>query len=292
MPIFGNNSAELLEDLIITRENCYKLFKFQLSQLNNEGKDLYIDYLKRNLTEEKIDKILEKYFNDHYTKDRIEPIVQFKKPFIKLEPLNNEEIHKLNEQFLKRKLTNLTQIYREVNSISITTNEIIKERKPKYLTFRYNYKNKDATLTNLAITFDSLELGGFVEKRIPNGNSVPKFKALFRGTKDIIPFENRIIWNSNYYALKYFITILRINKLIEEDYHDRWKITANCFTKKEVNKKRGVTRIIEVKSSRLAGASVPCKNEDIQNLNNIVMKLMKMLDINEVFKSFDDSPTH
>lgn len=61
----ANNSlgANNLEDLITTRENSYKLFKYQMSLLNKEGKELYIDYLQRNLTEAKIEKILEKYFN-------------------------------------------------------------------------------------------------------------------------------------------------------------------------------------------------------------------------------------
>lgn len=287
----GLGERNLLE-LIETRDNSYKLFKYQMSQLNNEGKDLYVDYLKRNLTEEKIDKILEKFFSSHYNKNGIEPIVQFKKPFIKLEPLSNEEIHKSNEQFLRRKLSNLTQIYRDVNDLKITTNQILKQRNPKYLTFRYNYKQKDSTLTNLANTFSSLELRGFIEKSKPNGNNIPKFKAIFRGGTEVIPIEDRIIWNSNYYALKYFVTLLIANKIIERDYHDRWRITANCFTKQEINKTKGTSKIIEIKPGKLAGASVKCKKEDIERLNNMVIALMKGLKINEVFKEIDDLPTH
>jgi hypothetical protein len=268
-----------LIDLIETRENSYKLFKYQMSQLTNEGKDLYIDYLKRNLTEEKIDKILQKFFSSHYTEKGIEPIVQLKKPFLKLEPLSNAEIHKSNEQFLKRKLSNLTQIFRDVNNIAISTNEILKQRNPKYLTFRYNYKSKDETLKCLTYLYDRLERKGFIESK--NGNTIPKFKAIFKGTTEIIPVENRIIWNSNYYALKYFITQLVNKNIIEKDYHDRWRITTNCFTKKEVNLQKGTVKIIEITTSKMAGASVPCKEEDIKAIDNIIKQLISDLRINE-----------
>lgn len=268
-----------LIDLIETRDNSYKLFKYQMSQLNNEGKDLYIDYLKRNLTEEKIDKILQKYFSSHYNKNGIESIVQFKKPFIKLEPLSNDEIHKSNEQFLKRKLTNLTQIYRDVNNITISANEILKQRNPKCLTFRYNYKSEDATLKCLTYLYDRLERKGFIESK--NGNTIPKFKGIFKGTTQIIPIEDRIIWNSNYYALKYFITQLVNKQIIEKDYHDRWRITANCFSKKEVNLQKGTVKIIEITPNKMAGASVECKKEDIKAIDTIIKQLMTDLRINE-----------
>lgn len=280
-----------LIDLIETRENSYKLFKYQMSQLTNEGKDLYIDYLKRNLTEEKIDKILQKFFSSHYNEKGIEPIVQLKKPFLKLEPLSNAEIHKSNEQFLKRKLSNLTQIFRDVNNISISTNEILKQRNPKCLTYNYNYKKQDIpSFEALKYLYCALENNGFIE--LGNGNTIPKFKALFKGGTQIIPKEDRIIWNSNYYALRYFVTLLIANKIIEREYHDRWRITANCFTKKQTNFAKGISKIIEINPKKLAGASVKCKDEDIEKLNSIVIQLMGDLKINEVFKKTDDSPTH
>jgi hypothetical protein len=276
-------SKEYLVDLITTRENSYKLFKYQMSLLNKEGKELYADFLQRNLTEEKIDKILETYFKEHYQNKTIESIVLLKKPFIKTEPLTNEEKHKANEQFLNRKLNNLTQIYREVNNIDISAKEIIKNRVPKHLTFRYRFKNIDAQLSHIADLYSRMIVNGFIEDNTPNGNNTPKFKAIFKGSNEVIPFENRIIWTGSDYQLKHFITILRINKIIEEEYHNRWTITANCFRKRTKDKITGELKTVEFVSEKFAKTTAEGSIPELNKINKIIIVLMKDLKIAEQF---------
>jgi len=271
-----------LIDLIETRENSYKLFKYQMSQLTNEGKDLYIDYLKRNLTEEKIDKILQKYFSSHYTEKGIEQIVQLKKPFIKLEPLANEEIHKSNEQFLKRKYNNLIKIYNEVNEIG--KEEIIENKRIEIIaeTFLYRHKDKDPNLNCLADLYSNLIINGFIQDTSVGGNNLNKWKKIFRGGNEEIELSNRIIWIGSNFQLKRLIDLLSANHIITVSFHKKWQVTANCFSKYKKGVESSDNRI-EYKASTFSETSKQGNYLKLKKLNNYTKELMGRLGIAEKF---------
>lgn len=271
-----------LIDLIETRENSYMLFKYQMSKLNNEGKELYLDYLKRNLTEEKIDKILENFFSSHYTKKGIEPIVQLKKPFIKLEPLSNEEIHKSNEQFLKRKLSNLIRIYNEINKIE--KEEITKNKRVEIIaeTYIYRHKDKDPSLDCLADLYSYLIKDGFIQDTSFGGNNQNKWKKIFRGVNEEIELANRIIWTGSNFQLKRLVDLLSANHIINVSFHKKWQITANCFSKY----KKGVENsgnCIEYSASTFSETSKQGNYLKLKKLNIHVKSVMSRLGIADNF---------
>lgn len=286
----ANNSlgARNLEDLITTHENSYKLFKYQMSLLNKEGKELYIDYLERNLTEAKIEKILEKYFKEHYQGSNIESIVLLKKPFIKLEPLTNEEIHKANEQFLNRKYKNLLAIFNEVNNGIISDKErAVREpiiKNPAYLTFRYRHTDKDRHLNLMGDLYSMLVAKNFIEENKPNGNTVNKFKAIFKGSKEELTYEDKIIWKGSNYQLKHLVTMLITNEIVQFEYHNRWLITSNCFRKvvKDKETKKNVT--MHIPSDTFAKTTVKGSMMRIRAINTAIKSLMKELGLESQYK--------
>lgn len=278
-------SEENLIELINTRENSYKLFKYQMSNLNKEGKELYADFLQRNLTESKIQKILETYFKEHYQGNEIREIVLLKKPFIKLEPLTNEEKHKANEQFLNRKYKNLVSIMNEVNNLkpSDLKDNTPKETEPNYLTFEYLYKDSDRELNYLADLFSSLVKDKFVQINMPNGNNINKWKKIFRGNSEQLPFESKVVWIGSNYQLKYLISLLITNKLIKFQYHEKWMITANCFRKGAKNKETKEFEITEYPSSIFAETTVKGSVPRLRIINKHIRTLMRGLEIEQNF---------
>lgn len=280
MAIFGNNSAELLEDLINTRENSYKLFRLQLTSLSKEGQDLYLDFLRNNLTEIKIEKILEKYFHDHYHSNSIENIIQLKMPFIKTEPLTNEQIYKANEQFLNRKYKNLIKILAEVNNdVSISDKSIPRTRNIDYLTFRYRYSEKDKQLSFFTNLYSSLVMNKFVEENTPNGNNANKFKALFKGNNEKIKFENRIIWIGSDFQLKFLIQNLLDNQIVESEFANRWLITSNCFSKLTKNKETKEREIIEFVPEKFPKTTAKGNKQRLNKIRSIIESHSKDLGI-------------
>lgn len=279
-------SEENLVELINTRGNSYKLFKYQMSNLNKEGKELYVDFLQRNLTEPKIQKILETYFKEHYQGNKIREIVLLKKPFIKLEPLTNEEKHKANEQFLSRKHKNLVAIMNEVNNLkpSDLKDNTPKETEPSYLTFEYSHKNKDRELNYLADLFSSLVKDKFVQINMPNGNNINKWKKIFRGNSEQLSYESKVVWIGSNYQLKYLISLLITNKLIKFQYHEKWMTTANCFRKGAKNKETKEFEITEYPSSIFAETTVKGSVPRLRILNKHIRTLMRSLEIEQDFK--------
>lgn|GEM_PF-5437661 len=281
-------SEQNLLELIHTRENSYKLFKYQMSQLTKEGKELYADYLQRNLTEQKIQKILETYFEQHYRGDEIREIVLLKKPFIKLEPLSNEEKHKANEQFLGRKYKNLVTIMNEVNNLKpsdLKDNAPVANNEPVFQTFQYLFREKDSAMNYLADLYSSMVRDKFVQDNTPDGNNINKWKKIFRGHKEEIPFENRIIWIGSNYQLKYFISMLISNKIVKFHYHDKWAITANCFKKSAKNKETKKTELSEYPANVFAETTVKGSVPRLRVINRHIRTLMRNLEKDSDFKA-------
>jgi len=279
-------SEQNLIELIKTTENSYKVFKHQMSLQNKEGKELYIDFLQRNLTEEKIQKILETYYKEHYQGNEIKEIMLLKKPFIKLEPLTNEEKHKANEQFLGRKYKNLVAIMNEVNNFksSDIKDTTPKETEPVYKTFEYLFKEKDTQLNYITDLYSSLIKDQFIQDIATNGNTINKWKKIFKGHSEQILFDNKIIWIGSDYQLKYLISMLIYNDLIKFEFHNRWVITSNCFRKGAKNRATKTFEITEYPSSIFGGTTAKGSMPRLRSINKHIKTLMRNLEIENKYK--------
>lgn len=205
-----------------------------------------------------------------------------------MEPLTNEEIHKANEQFLNRKYKNLLAIFNEVNNgIIIDENKALKEpsiRIPSYLTFRYRHTDKDRHLNLMGDLYSTLVAKNFIEENRPNGNTVNKFKTIFKGSKEALAFEDKIIWKGSNYQLKHLVTMLITNEIVQFEYHNRWLITSNCFRKVVKDKKTKKNITMHIPSDTFAKTTVKGSITSIRAINTAIKSLMKELNLENQYK--------
>lgn len=97
---------DCLSALVYTQDDSIQLYEHQLSQLSESGRNYYSNFLKNELSESKIDKLLEEAYKYDFKN-----VVLIREPFIKVRNLNEVEIYNANSEFINTKRSELIQIF-------------------------------------------------------------------------------------------------------------------------------------------------------------------------------------
>lgn len=106
----GKNIDEIIADclsaLVYTRGSTIGLFEYQQSELSDLGRNRYVEFLRSELSEKKIDKLLEEAYMYDF-----QNVTLIKEPFVSTANLNEIEVYNSNDEFINNKRVELNQIY-------------------------------------------------------------------------------------------------------------------------------------------------------------------------------------
>lgn len=108
-----NEKVKWLSALIYTKDNSVELYNYQISELSKMAKNIYLTYLKKELSENNIDKILKKFYQENF-----DNIILIDESFVNLKVLSEVETYNANLKFLDVKFEELKKIVELVNKDS------------------------------------------------------------------------------------------------------------------------------------------------------------------------------
>ncbi len=229
---------DCLSALVYTKDDSVKLYEYQLSQLSELGKSYYSDFLKNELSELEIDKLLEEAYSYDF-----QNVTLIKESFVNHKNLNEEEIYNVNNDFIDTKRKELTQIFDLLTKKKKTKKSSIIHDKVN----TYSWKSSIATLSVL-----HKEL---MEYRFIPDIDFDIFKIAFSGDYTEKPL--RIPWinlarnkSTNKASLFYLLNELH-PKFINYPFEMGYDILLNIFCDKDNTPFKGMKQA--VKSYRDSG---------------------------------------
>lgn len=216
--------AKCLAELISTKENTVELFNYQLSRLTGLGKTYYINFLKSELSEITIDKLLEEAYSHDFKN-----VILIKEPVVKISELSEEEIYNLNHKFIDKKGDELHQIlYSLENNHTINAEAVQNQNKPVMVnTFKWR-----STTEALYVLYQELIENYFIPEI-----DFETFKTGFRGVFTQEPLY--IPWikiaknkKTSKISLFYLLEKLQPN-FIKYPYSEGYSVFTNVFCDKD-----------------------------------------------------------
>lgn len=187
----------------------------------------YIEYIIKQLTPKYQQAFLENIYNDHSIFDEI--IAEDYKDGNSLADLN-AHIRYYNQ--IEKELPNLIpklRLKKEEKRIELLLLE--KSKRVKVATKKYGYTGLKLMANNnyndvISEFWKNSKEYGLISKSTTHAD----FSRIFRGVDDEIFIDNRVVWLKSVPALRWFVTELMLQQLIEPlPTIGKWNIVCNCF---------------------------------------------------------------